>query len=196
MKFAMALALLFSFTVKAEEADCNETTPKEVRTAMKAVKMVSKASCIDNPNKFRQLMCFYASRFDKDPKPTKNIKYKFQRLVLEGACVDPEKDSQEVINKKVAAMWKEQEKMLYCNSLTFDIRDGNVIKYAVQYIFDDYIEQVAEWNIDLNYVDKIDGMTVLDYVRKKRDESEALSGRMQRYYDILRKAGAKHKSEL
>ncbi|MCM2348398.1 MAG: hypothetical protein NDI69_00165 [Bacteriovoracaceae bacterium] len=197
MKFALAFALLFSITaVHAEEADCDETTPKEVKTVMKAVKMVSKTSCIDKPNIFRQKMCLYIGLLEKDPNPTKNIKYKFQRLVLEGACVDQEKDSQEVVNKKVAAMWKEHEKILYCNALTFEVMNGNAIKFAVQYTFDDYIEQVAEWKIDLNHVDQSDGRTLLDYVQKKIDESEALRGRMQRYYDILRKAGAKHKSEL
>lgn len=195
MKFALALALLFSVSVMAEELECDETTPKDVRTAMKAVKMVSKASCINNPNVFRQKMCLYIGDHGKDPNPTKDIKYKFQRLVLEGACVDLEKDSPEVINKKVAAMWKEHEKTLYCNSLTFDVQYGSVIKFAVQYIFDDYIKQVANWEIDLNHVDR-DGQTLLDYVKMKRDESEALRGRMQSYYDILRKAGAKHKSEL
>jgi hypothetical protein len=141
-------------------------------------------------------MCLYIGDHAKDPNPSKDIKYKFQRLVLEGACVDQEKDSPEVVNKKVAAMWKEQEKMLYCNALTFEVQYGSVIKFAVQYNFDAYIEQVAEWQIDLNHVDKTDGMTVLDYVKMKSDQSEALRGRLQSYYRILRKAGAKHKSEL
>lgn len=199
MKFLIALPLFFTLiAAHAEEADCNDPTPKEVRTAMSAVKMVEKKSCIKDVNMMRMMLCLSIDQRKEDAKPTKKIKYRSQRLVLEGACVDVEKDSDEVIAQKVSAMWKENQKMLYCNSLTFDVQFGNVIKFAINYLDEPFLESVIAWKVDLNYVDEKDGRTVLDYVRYRYENAhpDGLKPTMDYYYKMLRKAGAKHRSEL
>lgn len=47
-------------------------------------------------------------------------------------------------------------------------------------------------------IDEADGTTVLDYTRKEivRNKGNANESILREYYDVLRKAGAKHKTEL
>jgi hypothetical protein len=50
----------------------------------------------------------------------------------------------------------------------------------------------------MNKVDANDGGTVLDYIQTKINTvpSSDLKLRLKGYYDLLRKAGAKHRAEL
>ncbi len=118
---------------------------------------------------------------------------------MEAACVDSENDSVEVRNEKIGRMWKAFEnKELVCNSLQFDVPNGNIIKYAAMMNFDTFIRDVIRWNVNLNKVDAFDGRTLLDYLsfHIERTKGGEIEKKLKYYYGILRKAGAKHKSEL
>ncbi len=124
--------------------------------------------------------------------------YLFQKKIYEAACVDYYKDSREVAFAKIRRMWLIYEDKLICNGLNFDVINGNLIKYAINTKFDDFIDVVAEWGVNLNKVDEIDGRTILDYTyyHMKRNEGTEIATRLNSYYNTLRKAGAKHKHEL
>jgi len=136
----------------------------------------------------------------KDSNPVGGYKYFYQRRVHEAAKVNPVEDSKDVIAKKISAMWAtyEQLNLLVCNSTQFDVMDGSLLKYAVSYKFTDFIEDAIAWKVPLNRVDIIDGRTVLDYTRYhlQRNKGNALEEMFQIYYDMLRKAGARHREEL
>ena len=126
--------------------------------------------------------------------------YEYERKVHEAACADPSKDSDEVMQRKIQHMWVKLEKdHLKCNQANFDVRRGHVLKYAVKMRNSDFISLTAQvWKVNLNAVDESDGWTVLDYVKKEmeRTKGSSIESTMRAYYSILRKAGAKHKSEL
>lgn len=186
---------LMPITLWAQE-DCDETTPKEVRTALKAAKMVSEANC---PNEKKiQHICAYINDREPDKDPDSPYDYTYQRMVIEASCADMEKDSEALIAEKVSKMWSKFENKLICNSLRFDVHNGSIIKYAVASHFDQFIEDVAAWKVNLNKVDAHDKKTVLDYISDhlERSKNTPLEPDLKRYYQILRKAGAKHKREL
>ena len=137
---------------------------------------------------------------DPDDKIGGGYKWSYQRKVLEASCADINSDSKNVLTEKIQSMWAEYErtKGYYCNSIRFDVPRGNIIKYAVNNGFDQFLYDMIEWKIDLNKVDETDKRTVLDYVEYQigRNKGNALESRHRGYYDLLRKAGAKHAREL
>ena len=150
-----------------------------------------------NPKKLRG-MCMLIDSQDKDPNPQGHFVYKYQRKFLEAACIDVNKDSEEVIAQKISKVWKDNENTLICNNTKFDVSNGNIIKFAVNLKFDSFITDMTYWKVNLNKVDKTDGRTVLDYIKDQIERNKGLASEpvLQGYYKQLKKAGAKHKSEL
>lgn len=151
-----------------------------------------------NAEKLEQI-CSSVNAMEPDDGPSPTYRYFYQRQVMEAACVDSENDSVEVRNEKIGRMWKAFEnKELVCNSLQFDVPNGNIIKYAAMMNFDTFIRDVIRWNVNLNKVDAFDGRTLLDYLsfHIERTKGGEIEKKLKYYYGILRKAGAKHKSEL
>ena len=78
-----------------------------------------------------------------------------------------------------------------CYSTQFDVRDGNILKYAVSNRFDDFIDEVIEWGVNLNRVDEHDNRTILDYIEfhVRRNKGNSLEERFQMYYDQFKDPG-------
>lgn len=150
-------------------------------------------------SKMRNLCTIVSGRM-KDKSPETGYKYLYQRRIYEAANVDKAVDDKETIAKKIRSMWtvSEQLKLLSCNSTQFDVMDGNLLKYAVSYRFTEFIDEAISWRIPLNKVDYTDNRTLLDYVQYHvtKNKGNALEELYQIYYDKLRSAGAKHRSEL
>lgn len=154
------------------------------------------ATCPD-PKKLRGL-CMFVDSKEKDTNPQGRFVWKYQRKILEAACADPKKDSEEEIGRKISKLWKDNEATLICNNTKFDVPNGSIIKFAVNLKFDEFMIDMARWKVNFNKVDETDGSTVLDYVQSQIVSNKGLptEHQLKDYYMMLRKAGAKHKSEL
>lgn len=201
MRSFFVITLLFtSLSIHAEPAqaqlieDCDASEDKKLLEAVR--KTASEPTC-PNPKKVKNL-CMYVSGQSIDPEPVGNYKYTYQRKMLEASCVDIGKDSKEEIAKKVSAMWQQMEGQFVCNSLQFDVQNGNILKMAAINSFDSFIDDAITWKVNLNRVDPSDNRTVLDYLKyhMERTKGGEIEKKLKFYYDQLRKAGAKHKSEL
>ncbi len=150
-----------------------------------------------NPKKLENI-CMNIDGRSMDPKPKSHYVYLYQRKILDAACVDVEKDSEEKISQKVQQMWTASTDNLNCRSIDFDANGGNVLKYAVSTTFDEFLDDAIYWKVNLNQVDKVDDRTVLDYVQHQieKNKGKMIEVRLKHYYKILREAGAKHKSKL
>jgi hypothetical protein len=195
------LVLLVSSTLQASaqsasdcEAGAGET---KLMAAVRKSASDSPASTCPNPKKIKN-MCLFVSERSIDREPVGRFRYLYKRKILEAACVDIGKDDEQVVAQKVQKAWKTFENELICNSVRFDIINGSIIKFAVSQNFYDFLMDVAEWKVDMNKVDANDGGTVLDYIQTKINTvpSSDLKLRLKGYYDLLRKAGAKHRAEL
>lgn len=145
-------------------------------------------------------ICIYIDSRGKDPKPKGDYVYMYQRRLLDAACVDVEKDSEEVIGEKIRKMWDAAfaQQKLNCHSLQFYPSGGNILKFAVSTKFTEFIDDAIWWKVNLNFIDEVDKETVLDYVRGQIEKNKGTSivSTLQHYYKILREAGAKHAAEL
>lgn len=150
-----------------------------------------------NPAALKNICMMVESRIE-DSNPQGKYIYAYQRKIMEAACVDFAKDSEEVIAQKIRKMWLKFEDRLVCTSVMFDTSEGNLIKLAVSNRFDMFINDVTKWGVNLNRVDQVDRLTVLDYVQKQleRNKGKAIEGRLQKYYNQIRAAGGKFASEL
>lgn len=124
-------------------------------------------------------------------------KYLYTTRFLDAACVTPT-DSDSVKSEKIRKTWEAYENDLKCNSTTFDVIDGSLLKFAVTRDFDDFLDDAIKWKVNLNKVDESDGRTLLDYLQFhiQRNNENSLAQKYKLYYFKLKKAGAKHKVEL
>ena len=134
----------------------------------------------------------------KDRSPVGYHQYSYYRKILEASCVKIGEDPEEVVKAKVQAMWSALHSEMSCDSTAIDISRASYLKYAVATKFDEFLDDAIEWGVDLNRVDGSDNRTVLDYVKFHRDRHQGnqIGRKMSYYYELLREAGAKHKTEL
>lgn len=170
-----------------------------MQNEVKHVEVVTSAEPCLNLDRLKNI-CMNIDARNKDPNPKGDYIYLYQRKILDAACVDVEKDSEEVIGEKVRKMWDAavaQDK-LNCRSIDFDANGGNVIKFAVSTKFNEFLDDMVYWGVNLNQIDKVDNRTVLDYVQHEINVNKGMSieVKLKHYYKILRDAGAKHRSEL
>ncbi len=130
--------------------------------------------------------------------PNGFYEYSYQKLMYEGACVDIEKMSEKEINSKLKEWWNLNKSKLVCDTLQFGVTNGSVLKYAAKSNTWSFIDEAISAGFDLNFVDKSDNRTVLDYVKDElvKRKGTSLEKELQETYTKLQKAGAKHKSEL
>ena len=147
-------------------------------------------------------ICLNLTNFTKDPAPRGEYSYMYQRKIYDAACVDLQKDSEALMKRKIQEMWRIDERQprprMTCNNLQFDVAAGNILKFAVSTRFQEFLEDAEYWGVNLNRVDASDQRTVLDYLKDELDRPTNPINRstLQVYYNTLRRAGAKHRSEL
>ena len=192
------LIIVLLFALPTLDAHCQAANTHTIKPTNKVVTPATEVPTVcPNPKKLRGL-CMFVDSKEKDPNPQGRFVWKYQRKLLEAACADPTKDSEEEIGRKIAKLWKDNEATLICNNTKFDVGNGNIIKFAVNLKFDEFVIDVTQWGVDLNKIDEMDGRTVLDYVAMQIQENEGLASEpvLKRYYAMLKKAGAKHRVEL
>ena len=144
-------------------------------------------------------ICDSVQRRYEDPDSESDFDYKYERDMYNIVCADPTKESKAVIIRKIHNYWFDNIDDFFCDNGSFNVPKGNIIKTAVSSDFYPFINKIiSEWKIPLNTIDKGDNRTVLDYVKNELDKNKGTpsEGYLKGYYDRLRKAGAKHKSEL
>ncbi|MBN9336663.1 MAG: hypothetical protein J0I88_02275 [Chryseobacterium sp.] len=147
----------------------------------------------------RSVLCDSIQSRRDDTDPNSDYDYKFERDMDSIVCADPTKESREEINKKIHDVFVRYGDELYCDSLSFDVPKGNFLKFAVTSSCGDFLDKaVREWKVPLNRIDQGDGRTPLDYIKNEMDHNKgsATESVLKGYYTLLRKYGAKHKSEL
>ena len=197
MKFwAMTSLLISTQCAFAVEGDAGERQPPKVAEAvMRPADAGAEGEC---PNRRKLMnMCMFIGSRVRDKQPIGPSEYLYYRRILEASCVDAD-DSEQIAQKKIQAMWLEFEPEMVCASTIFDVVHGSYLKYAVATKFNEFLENAIEWQVNLNKVDPSDGRTVLDYVafHQGKNKGNVVEKKLNYYYEILREAGAKHKSEL
>jgi hypothetical protein len=143
-------------------------------------------------------LCDAVSDQIAETAPGSPNKYSYQSKIHAAACIEPS-DAPEMVRGKVQAFWNREHARLNCSQLGYSIRNGHILKLAVERNSKDFVnDAVRKWKLDLNHVDPADGRTVLDYIAEERAKARgtSLDLILQRYDDLFRKNGAKRRSEL
>ena len=192
----LVFLMMSSLSILAQEENC-DPTPNSVKPLV-AVANAVKVNC-PNRAKLDQL-CTAISLLKEDSDPNSEYLYQYQRIISEASCANFESDSKESIKTKVNVLWEKHQSDFICKNIPgFDVNPGSVLKLAVRYQFKDFLVEAAQvWKVNLNKVDPADSRTLLDYVQKELDLKKGTVNEpaLRQYYDVLRKSGAKHKSEL
>lgn len=182
MKFTLCLIVglaLIQLTSFSQSADC----PKPSSESM------------------RKLCSQVGQRFPDEDESSK-YNYLFQSTLERMACVE-KIDSEEVIIKKVQSFWNKYFNDCKCFTDDFIMAGGNILKYAVQHDFDLFFyEVIKRYKLNLNFIDPVDGKTVLDFadheykrVKQLAPDSERTKA-LKKLYDYLRNNGALYAAEL
>lgn len=199
MKFLLTLLLLFSSPCLFAQEGRDNASPRSEQQPEAANPAID-PGC-PRRNKLSVICSEVNSRSEAyTPIPgSKNNYYNYYKSIHEAACV-LDTDSPEVAKYKIRDMWDKLagDPILHCTDSFFEVPRGNLIKYGVAMNFDRFIRDVTRWGVDLNWVDESDGRTALDYVgdMMAKYRGNTHEAKLQMYYNQLRKAGAKHESEL
>jgi hypothetical protein len=174
--------VLFSFEAFSQ----NPENPKVPKTAKEIKSFISR-------------LCWNVGQAILNTDKSSSFYYDYQKQIYEVAGVDTTNNEQEA-NRKIRVWWKDWGHTCKCNSISFDVVDGSVLKYAASRTTTDFIMDAISWKIDLNDTSDIidNNRTLLDYVQAQLIQSKGgpLEAKYKQYFDVLREHGAKFKSEL
>lgn len=194
-KIVCALFLLSSFSSFAvtTAVTCSDSAADQL--AADLLRVADRVSCPSNEG-IKSICGFVDSRVT-EPEGSPDY-YSYQRKIYALACVNSS-DGPEAIQRKVQTFWNQYSNDLTCDSLSFNVSNGSILKLAVSRKFDDFInEAVTDWKVGLNKIDSADQKTVLDYIQDELSKVRGtpLESKLRHYYETFRNAGAKHKREL
>ncbi|HEY8690633.1 MAG TPA: hypothetical protein VIM07_15455, partial [Chitinophagaceae bacterium] len=116
----------------------------------------------------------------------------------EVACAVMGVDDLETAKIKIQTWWNKYKTKCKCDSLGFNIPNGNLLKFSVSQSLPDVIDtMVSTYGLDINFKDPVDGKNVLDYVNDEliRFKSGGISQESIKIYEDYRasliKLGAK-----
>jgi|GEM_PF-2888162 len=149
-------------------------------------------------------LCRTVRFYERDEAPD-SIGYTYHRSLWSMACAVPQVDSKEVGREKVRQMWNKHKKTIRCEvgggSRSEDL---NITKYAIDSGNHRFTsELVIAYKLDFNFIDKKDGMTLLDFVQDRIELEKRYTppaeNRIKDYenlYNAIVKNGGKHAKDL
>ena len=126
------------------------------------------------------------------------VRFEYEQIIYAAAGVVPG-DTPEQIRLKIQALWDGHQDRFKCSSNDFDVSSGSILKYAISARSFSFLNTASQrWQLNLNYVDSVDGRTMLDYLQEeiRRTSGSNSAIELQEYFDSLRQVGAKFSAEL
>ncbi len=172
----------YSYLLKVREIDSELKNAKsftDIRTALKSIAHLVFSepgdTCKPPKDSDYRLICGDLVTKSKVPGDEAEFyEYIYEKRLLHMACVNIGIDSEEIVKKKVQAWWEKYKTKCKCDSITFNVPNGSLLKFAISQSQPEFIDiLVFNYNLDINFVDPADGRTDLDYLN---DQIEILKG--------------------
>ncbi len=113
-------------------------------------------------------LCSYTKDKIRATSASGEYTFLFEELILKMSCVDLKNDSKETIIRKVNCMWDKYKYKFACDGLGFNVPNGNILKMAINYNFDDFIYLLGDnYNVDFMFKDPADGKTFVQYLNEE-----------------------------
>lgn len=145
----------------------------------------------------------YEKQMMANPKP--GVSYGYQDSIWEMSCAIPGVDNIETAKPKIQKMWNKYRENFRCYGYpNYNSGDKNIAKFSLDTGFTTFLnEAVKRYNLDMNFIDPGDGKTVLDFIKEREEFVRNLppvdyvrAEEYNRFYNLLRLNGAKHRWEL
>jgi hypothetical protein len=84
------------------------------------------------------------------------------------ACAKIVVDNEETVKTKIQVWWNKYKSQCKCDSNTFNVPNGNILKFAISESQLDFIETlVLNYDLDINFIDPADNRNLLDYLNEE-----------------------------
>lgn len=103
--------------------------------------------------------------------------YNYEKRLLEMACVNIKVDNEETVKKKLQLFWNKYKKKFTCDSLSFSLSNGNILKFALAQNKPGIIETFVSYGLDINFIDPADGLNLLDWIDAEIEQMKKRSNR-------------------
>ena len=143
-------------------------------------------------------ICQFVAENISESDPAASTRYVYQTRLFRAAGVDPARDDAATIRSKMQTYWNRHRQALVCNVPNSIVRNGSILKLAVDSSNSEFLNDVARrWKLELNQVDR-DGETVLDFVTRELEKAAGSprADTLRRYRNILESAGARRARDL
>ncbi|MFL5784461.1 MAG: hypothetical protein ACJ76H_07635 [Bacteriovoracaceae bacterium] len=192
----LLLTLMVSMNAFAAD-DCSPTVIDP--NVLKDLSGVASKMKIECPNQINAAeFCTAVGMQLSETNPANGTRYSYQTKIYKAACVETN-DSPEVIQAKIQNFWNRYHDQLVCNQLGSMVKNGNVLKLAVEKNSNEFInDTVRRWHVNLNHVDNSDHKTVLDFIDEQLAQAQGtpLEATLRRYQTLFKNNGAKNSRDL
>ncbi len=143
-------------------------------------------------------ICLSVAEQMNEVDETVGTRFHYQTRLFRAAGVDPRRDSADQRRDRMQWWWSAHQSQLHCNLLNSTV-SGNILKLAIDRSSNEFINDVVRrWGVDLNYRERQDGTTVLDFIESELIKAagtprEAI---LRRYQRLFVENGAKRGTEL
>ena len=152
-------------------------------------------------------LCQFVAENLSDTRATAPTPYVYRTRLFRAAGVDPARDDPATIRTKMQTYWNRHREALICNVPNSVVRDGSILKLAVDSSSSEFLTDVVRrWQLDLNQIDydtihnEVDpgGETVLDFVDRQleRAAGSPREATLRRYRNWLVGGGARRARDL
>ena len=151
MKKILTICLLLAtaFTIQAQEKQtevCDCPAPQKVDYAK---------------------ICSY-TKDKKHSSEESELNFLFEQQMIKMSCAVEGKDSPEVIRIKVNKMWNKYRTNFACDSLGFNVPNGNVLKFTMNFNFPEFIYYMIDnYDLDMDFKDPADNKTIIEYLNEE-----------------------------
>ena len=149
------------------------------------------------------VLCGYVKGQVRDEDENSRYNFLWQKLIEQMSCVDYLNDNPETVKRKVQIWWNKYHDDCKCSRSDFVLTNGNILKFAVQNTFEEFIFSVIkDYKLNLNFIAPADGETALDFAKDEYERIYKLNPdhprtkNLQKIIKLLRDNGALYKSEL
>ena len=169
---------------------CCSTSFLQAQVQTKTIDAVTDTAGIAPPPKPTDIKAFcdcIAIRETPTATDKEYFEYGFEKRLMDFAGANITKKSRESTTAKISKWWDKYKTLFRCNSSTFNVEKGSILKFAIVQGFEPFLETiVGTYQMDINYIDPADNRNVLDYVNDELAKTIKTQGATHPKVNILK----------
>ena len=169
-RFLMLSLLLATATSYAaeqhEECAADDTVTAQASARLKVAEKMEADGCpAPKETDYKEFCESIAAKEKPTGNDLKFFDFAYEKRLMKLSCADVEKDGKEAATEKVGRMWNKHSKNFKCQSTSFNVPKGSVLKFALTQNFTPFLETiVSTYNLDINFIDPEDKRNLMDYL--------------------------------